>query len=84
MTFRPLAARSPHKPPGRARRNKVLADSADDPDDAEKPDDLHESDNSDNSDDSLIPSWACYQAVKSALDQDFRGPGRGPKVSNSY
>ena len=38
--FRPLAARSPQRPPGQARRNKVLADSADDPDDADKPDGL--------------------------------------------
>ena len=52
--FRPLAARSPQRPPGQARRNKVLADSADDPDDADKPDDLEESDNSDDPDDSLM------------------------------
>ena len=38
--FRPLAARKPQRPPGQAWRNKVLADSADDPDDAAKPDDL--------------------------------------------
>ena len=55
--FRPLADRSPHRPPGAAWRNKVLADSADDPDDADKPDDLDESDNSDESDDSLMTSW---------------------------
>ena len=42
--FRPLAARSPQRSPGQARRNKVLADSADDPDDADKADDLDESD----------------------------------------
>ena len=45
--FRPLAARSPQGPPGPAWRNKVLADSANDPDDADKLDDLDESDNSD-------------------------------------
>ena len=43
--FRPVAARSPQKPPGQAWTNKVLANSADDPDDADKPDDLDESDN---------------------------------------
>ena len=43
--FRSLAARSPQRPPGRAWRNKALADSADDPDDADKPDDLNDSDN---------------------------------------
>ena len=42
--FRPLAARNPHRPPGAAWRNKVLADSADDPDNADKPDELDESD----------------------------------------
>ena len=42
VIFRPLPARSPQSPPGRASRNKVLADSADDPDYAEKPDDLDE------------------------------------------
>ena len=42
--FQLLAARSPQSPPGRASRNKVLADSADHPDDAHKPDDLAESD----------------------------------------
>ena len=38
--FRPLTARSPRRPPGRGRRNEVLADSADGPVDADKPDDL--------------------------------------------
>ena len=55
-TFQPLAARSPQRPPGRAWRNKVLADSADDPDDADKPNDIDESDNSDDSDDPLTTS----------------------------
>ena len=63
-TFRLLAARSPQSPPGRASRNKVLADSADDPDDADKPDDLNESDNSDDSDDSLMTSWASCPSSK--------------------
>ena len=36
-----LAARSPQRSPGRGWRNKVLADSADDPD-ADKADDLDE------------------------------------------
>ena len=47
-------------------------------------DDLNESDNSNNSDESLIPSWACCQTVKNALDRDFRGPSSGTKVTNSY
>ena len=38
--FRPLPARSPQRPPDRAWRNKVPADSADDPDDADKLDDI--------------------------------------------
>ena len=42
--FRRLAARSPQRSPGRGWRNKVLADSVDDPDDADKPDELNESD----------------------------------------
>ena len=40
--FRPLAGRRLRKPLGRAWRNKVVADSGDDPDDADKPDDLDE------------------------------------------
>ena len=44
VIFRPLAARSPQSPPGPASRDKLLTDSADDPDDADKPDDLDESD----------------------------------------
>ena len=44
------------RPPGRASRNKVLADSADDPDDADKPNALDGSDNCDNSDDFLMSS----------------------------
>ena len=70
VIFRPLAARSPQRPTGRAWRNKVLADSADDPDDVHNADDLDESDNSDDSDDSLMASWPLVQTVKSA-------PGHG-------
>ena len=44
--IRPLAARSPQRPPGPTCRNKVLADNADGPDDVHEPDDLDESDNS--------------------------------------
>ena len=54
ITLWSLTARSPQKPPGRARRNKVLANSVDDRDDADMPDDLDESDNSDDSDDPLM------------------------------
>ena len=73
--FRPLAARSPQRPPGPAWRNKVLADSADDPDDADKPDDLDESDNSDDFDDSLMTSWASCPDRKNR----FPRPGQWPK-----
>ena len=66
--FQPLAARSPQRPPGPAWRNKVLADSADDPDDADKPDVLG----------SLV------HPVKIALGFLFPGPGSGPKVVNSH
>ena len=77
--FRPLAARSPQRPPGPAWRNKVLADSADDPDDADKPDDLDESDNSDDSDDSLMPSWASCPSCKKWSWPRFPRPGQWPK-----
>ena len=57
-------ARRPQRPPGWAWRNKVLADSADDPDDAHKLDDLDEFDNSDVSDDSLMTSSATCPSSK--------------------
>ena len=41
--FRCLVAKRPRRPPARAERNRVPADSADDPDDAHKPVDLNES-----------------------------------------
>ena len=78
-TFRALAARSPQRPPGQARRNKVLADSADDPDDADKPDDLDESDNSDDSDDSLMTSRASYPNCKKSSWPRFPRPAQWPK-----
>ena len=77
--FRPFAARSLQRPPGRAWRNKVLADSADDPDDADKPDDLDESDNSDDSDDSLMTSWASCPSCKKWSWPRFPRPGQWPK-----
>ena len=54
--------------PSEAWRNKVPADSADDPDDADKPDVLG----------SLV------HPVKIALGFLFPGPGSGPKVVNSH
>ena len=77
--FRPLAARRAQRPPGPAWRNKVLADSADDPDDADKPDDLDESDNSDDSDDSLMTSRASYPHCKKSSWPRFPRPGQWPK-----
>ena len=74
-----LAARRPQKPPGRASRNKALADSAEDPDDANKPDDLDESDNSDDSDDSLMTSWASCPSCKKCVWPRFPRPGQWPK-----
>ena len=62
--FRPLAARSPQKPPGPTWRNKVLPDSPNDPDGADNADDLSESDYPNDSDDTLITSWASYPSCK--------------------
>ena len=62
--FQPLADRSPQKPPGRASRNKVLANSADDPDAANKLDDFGGCDNSDDSNDFLMTSSASWPSCK--------------------
>ena len=72
--FRPLAARSPQKPPGPARRNKVLADSPNDPDNADKADDLNGSDNPDGSDDTLITAWGSYPNCKKSSWLRFPWP----------
>ena len=77
--FRPLATRSPQRLPGRASRNKVLADSVNDPDNAEKPDDLDESDNSYDSDGSPMTSWAYYPSCKKCAWFRFPQPGQWPK-----
>ena len=77
--FRPLAARSPQRPPGQTWRNKILADSANDPDDADKPDDLDESDNYDDSDDFFVTSRASYPNCKKSSWPRFPRPGQWPK-----
>ena len=77
--FRPLAASSFQRPPCPARRNKVLADSANDPDDAGKPDGLNESDKSDHSDESLMTSKASYPNCRKSSWPRFPRPGQWPK-----
>ena len=67
--FRPLAARNPQRPSNRARRSKVLAYSADDPDGADKPDELDESDMADDVDNPL----AIFRALAARSPQ--RSPG---------
>ena len=77
--FQHHGGQNPQRPPGQTWRNKILADSANDPDDADKPDDLDESDNYDDSDDSLVTSRASYPNCKKSSWPRFPRPGQWPK-----